>query len=296
MGEGARSNSSRGIAAVRHARGAVPAVALVLAMLFAAVIATPYAPAALAADIKFPELTGRIVDSSGLLTAEDRAAIEAELKALEEKSTDQIAVLTVPSLQGYEIEDYGYRLGRTWGIGQKDKDNGAILIVAPKERKVRIEVGRGLEPHLTDAMSSMIVERTILPAFRRGDFSGGIRAGVRDMKDVLLGDAAGVEERAKGGLPGPGIDWPALIFLAIWISIFLYVMYAQYRHAQQHQSPMPMDNRTGRRRRNRYGDDGSVVIIPGGSGNWGGGWSSGGDSGWSGGGGDFGGGGASGSW
>lgn len=290
MGVGAITSRRRGwTEACRHA-----GLSVCLAVLC---VALWDARALVHAEITFPALTGRIVDNSGLLTPEDRSAIEADLAALEEKSTDQIAVFTTPGLQGYEIEDYGYRLGRAWGIGQKDKDNGAILIVAPKDRKVRIEVGRGLEPHLTDAMSDMIVQKTILPAFRRGDFSGGIRAGVRDMKDVLLGDAASVEERAKGGVAGPGIDWPALIFLAIWISIFLYVMYAQYRHARQHPSPLPMDNRRNRRlRRGRLGDDGSIVVIPGGSGHWGGGWSGGGDSGWSGGGGDFGGGGASGSW
>lgn len=268
----------------------VLASAGVLLLLFVALL-----PGPVQADITFPALTGRIVDNAGLLTPEDKAAIEEELKALEAKATDQIAVLTTPSLQGYEIEDYGYRLGRAWGIGQKDKNNGAVLIVAPKERKVRIEVGRGLEPILTDTMSRLIVDQTILPAFRRGDFSGGIRAGVRDMKDVLLGDAEAVKERAKGGLPGPDVDWVALVFLAIWVAIFIYVMYAQYRHAQQY--PIPMDQGRSRRRSGRFGNNGGVVIIPGGSGNWGGGWSGGGDSGgWSGGGGDFGGGGASGSW
>lgn len=287
MGEG--SISSRRIWTRAWHHGAVEAfclAALLLAGLLSGVAS---------ADIAFPALTDRIVDNAGLLSAEDRTAIEAELEALEKTSTDQVAVLTTPSLQGYEIEDYGYRLGRAWGIGQKDKNNGAILIVAPKERKVRIEVGRGLEPFLTDTMSRLIVDQTILPAFRRGDVSGGIRAGVRDMKDVLLGDAEAVKERAKGGLPGPEVDWVALVFLAIWVAIFVYVMYAQYRHAQQY--PMPMDQGRSRRRRGRFGDNGGVVVIPGGSGNWGGGWSSGGDSGgWSGGGGDFGGGGASGSW
>ena len=245
--------------------------------------------AALAAP-NFPELTGRIVDNANLLSAADKAAIEADLVALEAKSTDQIAVVTVPSLDGYTIEDYGYQLGRKWGIGQAGKDNGALLIVAPNERKVRIEVGRRIEPQLTDTMSSVIVNNSILPRFRRGDFSGGIRAGVTDMKDVLLGDAEAVKERAKGGRSDGKVDWIGLIFIAIWIGIFLYVMYAQFKHAQQ----LPQSGR-----RVRYGRNGGVVIIPGGSSDWGGGWDSGGSSGgggWSGGGGGFGGGGASGGW
>src|SRR5262245_32046861 len=101
------------------------------------------------AQPRFPPLTGRIIDEAGLLPAEDRRALEQELKALEDKSTDQLVVYTTRSLQGYEIEDFGYRLGRIWQIGQKDKNNGVVLIVAPNERKVRIEVGRGLEPQLT---------------------------------------------------------------------------------------------------------------------------------------------------
>lgn len=266
---------------------------VVSALLIASLVLGLEVPVSVAAGPDFPPLTGRIVDAAGLVSAEDRAAIETELQKLEAQSSDQIAVVTLRSLEGYEIEDYGYRLGRHWGIGQKEKDNGAILIVAPNERNVRIEVGRGLEPHLTDAMSRLIIERTILPAFRRGDFSGGIRAGVRDMKDVVLGDAEAVKERARDTGGGPGPDWIALLFIAIWIAIFVYVIYAQYRHAQQ--SPASM-GRT-RRARSRSLENDGFIVIPGGSGHWDrGGWDSGGRGGWSGGGGSFGGGGASGRW
>ena len=146
------------------------ATSLALAAIFIAFIAA----LALAAP-NYPELTGRIVDNANLISAEDRAAIEAELAALETTSTDQIAILTVKSLDGYEIEDYGIGLARKWAIGQKGKDNGIVLIVAPNERKVRIEVGRKLEPLMTDVMSKLIIENAILAKFRRGDFSGGIR-------------------------------------------------------------------------------------------------------------------------
>ncbi len=248
------------------------------------------AAASTLAEPTFPELTGRIVDNASLLTAEDRVAINDTLKALEEKSTDQVVVVTLPSLQGYEIEDFGYQLGRKWGIGQKGKDNGVLLIVAPNERKVRIEVGRGLEPTMTDLLSKLIIENAILPAFRRGDFSGGIRAGVRDIKDVLLGDAEEVKERAKRPPEQLEVDWVALLLIAFWIAIVLYVIWAQMRHAKQ--TPQSV----GRRRR-RGADWGGPIVIPGGnSGTWdSGGWSGGGG-GWSGGGGDFGGGGGSGSW
>jgi uncharacterized protein len=241
---------------------------------------------------KFPELTGRIVDNAGLLSAEDRAAIEADLKALEGKSTDQLVVVTLPSLDGTEIEDYGYQLGRKWGIGQQGKNNGVLLIVAPKERKVRIEVGRGLEPIVTDLMSSLIIQNSVLPAFRRGDFSGGIRAGTRDIKDVLLGDAEAVRERAKTIGKAEGPDWLMVVLILFWLGIIVAAIWAQRHQAQQ--APQTIGRRRRGRDRSIFPDAGSTA------GTWsGGGWSSGGDSGgggWSGGGGDFGGGGSSGSW
>jgi uncharacterized protein len=242
---------------------------------------------------KFPELTGRIVDQSALVTHDDRLAIEAELTALEQRSTDQIAVVTVPSLQGYPIEDFSYQLGRKWGIGQAGKNNGILLVVAPNERKVRIEVGRGLEPIMTDVMSSLIVNNAILPAFRRGDFSGGIRAGVRDIKDVLLGDAEAVKERARGKRTAPKTDPVVIVFFIIWFAIVAFIIYSHMRQAGRTRGTLGPANR----RRSRQYDDGQIITLPGG---WGGGsghWDGGsGGGGWSGGGGDFGGGGASGGW
>ncbi len=250
--------------------------------------------AAASAAPTFPELTGQIVDTAGLLSPEDRAAILADLQTLEQKSTDQFAIVTVPSLQGYEIEEYGYQLGRHWGIGQKGKDNGVLLIVAPNERKVRIEVGRGLEPIVTDLMSKIIIENAILPEFRRGNYGAGIRAGVRDIKDTLLGDAEAVKERARGLDAGDGPDWLGLFLIAVWIAIFLYILYAQSRYAAQ--QPQTVGRNAQRRRARRSGNDDGFIVFPGGgSSDWGGGWSGGGG-GWSGGGGDFGGGGGSGSW
>jgi uncharacterized protein len=255
-----------------------------LALVFAVLVTG--LPIAQAADPVFPALTGRIVDEAGLLTPEDEAELTATLQSLEGTSSDQLAIVTLKSLQGFPIEDFGYKLGRHWGIGQAGKDNGVLLIVAPNERKVRIEVGKRLEPLLTDAMSRIIIENAILPGFRRGDFAGGIRAGVRDIKDVLLGDAEAVKQRARGMHEPPETDWVALAIIAIWIAIVLYSIYQQQRQARQ----FPQSARQGRRR--RYGDD-RIIILPGGSGHWSGG---GGGGGWSGGGGTFSGGGASGSW
>ncbi|MET0432123.1 MAG: TPM domain-containing protein [Hyphomicrobium sp.] len=240
------------------------------------------------ADPVYPDLAGRITDEAGLLTPAEKTDIEGDLASLEQTSTDQLAVVTVKSLQGYSIEDYGIGLARKWGIGQKGKDNGILLIVAPNDRKVRIEVGRRLEPFMTDTMSSLIIQNAILPKFRRGDYAGGIKDGVRDIKSVVLGDAEEVKRRAAGPRK-PQDDPTVMIHIVIFLLIVAFIIWVNYRNAQAMRAGMP----GGPRRR------GGVVIIPGGSGNWGGGWSGGGgDSGggWSGGGGDFGGGGGSGSW
>ena len=252
------------------------------------------------AEPTFPALTGRVVDEANLLDSAQEQALTADLKALEDKSSDQVVVVTVPSLQGYAIEDYGYQLGRHWGIGTKQLNNGVLLIVAPNERKVRIEVGRGLEPTLTDALSKIIIANAILPRFRAGDFAGGIKDGVRDITAALTGDAAEVEQRAKARHDkDPTMDWTMVIFWTVILLWFIWVMWrsaqtpsAQGRYGGSAQTPSS---------RGRYG---GPIIIPGpgwgGSrGGWGGGGFSGGGGfggGFGGGGGGFGGGGASGGW
>jgi uncharacterized protein len=257
------------MAAIRRFGGMVPALALVLWLW----------PAA--ADPTFPALTGRVVDDAQLLGPDVEEQLTADLKALEDKSSDQVVVVTLPSLQNYTIEDFGYQLGRHWGIGTKEKDNGILLIVAPNEHDVRIEVGRGLEPILTDALSKIIIENAILPRFRTGDYAGGIKDGVRDIVLVLTGDAAEVEERAKArhDADQPAIDWLMVIF---WVLIILWIVWSVSRSARYASST---------------GGGTGPIFMPGPSGG-GGGWSSGGSGGggFSGGGGSFGGGGASGGW
>jgi uncharacterized protein len=172
-----------------------------------------------AQTLTFPELTGRVVDDAGLLDAADRASLTESLADLETKTTDQLVVVTLKSLQGTSIEDYGYQLGRRWQIGQKDKNNGVLLIVASVERKVRIEVGYGLEGTLTDALTKVIIENSILPLFKTGDFPGGIKRGVNDIVQVLGGDAEGMQRRiAQDASPNatqPNVKFP------IWLAIVL---------------------------------------------------------------------------
>src|SRR5713226_5175667 len=191
-------------------------VALALALSFGA-------PGAFAQEIAFPRLGARVVDEANLLDAAARADLEAKLAALEEKTSDQLVVVTVRSLGGRAIEDYGYRLGRSWGIGQKDKNNGVLLIVAPNERKVRIEVGYGLEGALPDAISRLIIENGITPRFRANDFPGGITRGVDDVISVLTEDA---EEwkRLAAQRPDTVTQSPSTQSDSIWPVIWLVLI------------------------------------------------------------------------
>ena len=150
----------------------------------------------------FPQLSGRVVDAANLLSPADEAALTQKLEGLEQASTRQLVVATVPDLQSYPIEEYGYKLGRAWGIGQSEANNGTILLVAPNERKVRIEVGYGLEPILTDALSSQIIQNQILPRFREGNYPAGINAGADAVIAQLQAPPELAEQRAlEAGAP-----------------------------------------------------------------------------------------------
>ncbi len=236
--------------------------------------------AAFAHAVELPPLTGRVVDAAGILSANTRADLTRQLEAHERATGQQIVVATVQNLAGLPIEEYGYQLGRHWGIGGKEHDTGVLLIVASAEHKVRIEVGYGLEGDLTDAQSSNIINTRIVPAFRKGDFDGGVRAGVGAIIAVLGGQAEPSQPRATPKKVVPvGIFW--LIVLIIVMSGF-----------------------GGGRRGGGLGRAifwGSVLSNMsrgrGGRGGFGGGgFGGGGGGGFSGGGGSFGGGGASGSW
>ncbi|MGO1460732.1 MAG: TPM domain-containing protein [Marinobacter sp.] len=169
---------------------------------FAALIALIVLPvsAALAQSTPdFPELSGRVVDKAELLSPTTETKITQMLKAHEQETTEQVVVVTLPDLQGYAIEDYGYQLGRHWGIGQKGEDNGALLIVAKQERKIRIEVGYGLEGRLTDAASATIINRIMTPALKQGQFEQGIGNGAAAIVKVLGGEPLAAPGQATGG-------------------------------------------------------------------------------------------------
>jgi uncharacterized protein len=145
----------------------------------------------------FPSLTGRVVDDAGILSGETQQKLTQMLAQHEQQTGNQVVVATIKSLQGDSIDDYGYQLGRAWGIGQKGSNNGALLLVAPNERDVRIEVGYGLEGRLTDAQSKLIIENLILPEFRKGDFNAGVLAGATTLLRVLGGDASALPQKTE---------------------------------------------------------------------------------------------------
>lgn len=180
-----------------------------------------------AAQPAFPKLAGRVTDAANILDPAAEARIEAKLKQFEDETTHQFVVATIPDLQGYDIADYGYQLGRAWGIGDKARNDGVLLIVAPAERRMRLEVGYGLEGGLTDALGSIIIQRDITPSFKAGDFAGGIEKGVDAVvaqlklppEEAARNVAAAEAARGRGqGGDGEGsnaalIFWLALIFL-----------------------------------------------------------------------------------
>ena len=244
--------------------------------------ALAFAPGLSVAAPSFPPLTGRVVDNADILSPQIEAELTAKLEALETETQHQLVVATLADLQGYEIEEYGYQLGRAWGIGREGVNDGVLFLVAPAERKVRIEVGYGLEGVLTDALSSVILQTKVLPRFKDGDMPEGIVAGTDALIEQLSLDAPTAQQRvaeaeAEVQAGEQGFDPETFVFIVIlvlWLVFFVT-------------------------RRGRRGSGWIAPVVIGGSG-WssrdsdGGSWGGGG--GFSGGGGSFGGGGSSGSW
>ncbi|HEU0310752.1 MAG TPA: TPM domain-containing protein [Sphingomicrobium sp.] len=253
----------------------------------------------------FPKLTGRVVDQADVLTPAQEADLTSKSEALEQRTGRQFVIATIASLEGRTIEDYGYRLGREWGIGNEQKDDGVILLVAPSDRKVRIETGYGARVFLTDAVSSVIIRESILPKFRDGDLPGGIAAGagqIITMMDLPPEEAA---RRAQeiGAAESRRLEVDVNPIPVIFIVIVFFVIIGSIARAAGGR------RYRGKGRRRGGLDSGDVAVILWGldalsrgarrGGGWGGGsWGGGGGGfgGFSGGGGSFGGGGASGGW
>jgi uncharacterized protein len=257
--------------------GIFPAV--LRAVLCIALLLVSFSGIAHAAAMSFPALTGRVVDDANILSDDTKNQLTQLLAQEEKQTTNQIVVVTLKSLGGYPIEDYGYQLGRHWGIGQKKKDNGALIIVVPSDHKVRIEVGYGLEGQLTDAQTEVVIQRYMRPAFRRGDYDAGVLAGTQAVLQLLGGvtltpppqyaDNGQDQQDSHGGFP-----WGFIVLILVWLVFGRFLW------------PLLFLGGFGGGGRGGWG----------GGGFGGGGFGGSGGGGFSGGGGGFGGGGASGSW
>ncbi|HWK36087.1 TPM domain-containing protein, partial [Sphingomonas sp.] len=188
----------------------------------------------------FPKFTGLVVDAANVLPPETKADLTAKLEALQRDTNRQVVVATIPDLQGYPLEDYGYRLGRAWGVGLKDASNGVILFIAPNEpaghRGPRIEVGYGLEPILTDALSSTIINTQMMPRLRDGDVPGAMTAGADAIVAQLRASPEEAQAKVDGAVAefdrahrrggaassGGGFPWPVLLPIGI-VLFFMFV-------------------------------------------------------------------------
>lgn len=188
----------------------------------AAVVAAAFALASAAvpvahAQAEVPVLVGRVNDYADLLPSDAEAALEARLKALEDETGAQVVVLTVPSLAGDPIEDFSIRVVEQWKLGRADADDGVLIVVAAEDRALRIEVGYGLEPVLTDLRSRRIISEIMVPRFRDGDFAGGITAGADAVAAVIRGQelpapAPAAPDGLREGLIG-------LLFMLVWLTL-----------------------------------------------------------------------------
>ncbi len=236
--------------------------------------------------LEIPQLRGRVNDYAEIMKRQDITETENYLESLENSTGIQIAVLTVPSLEGEDIASFGIRTAEKWKLGQKDEDNGAILIVAYQDREVRIETGYGLEDRLTDTKSGLIIRNVIIPEFKNGNYSEGIVKGIRNMGGIASDNAELVEKSVLDGEEedSAGIG---LLFMIIWM-IFIFFVLTSRRGTAGNFFFWAMANSLNRSLNSKSGHGGSSF----GGGSFGG--HSGG--GFSGGGGSFGGGGASGKW
>jgi uncharacterized protein len=238
---------------------------------------------AIAAALDVPPLRGRVNDYAGVLSQDQARSLESQLAQFEQETGHQVAVLAIPTLDGEDIEGFSIRVAENWKIGKKGFDNGVILVVAVKDRRLRLEVGYGLEGVLPDAIAKQIISDYIVPRFRAQDYAGGIIAGIDAVLKVIKNEPLPESARKKDG--NQGSDLNPIVMFAITLAVFALMAIAS----------------TANRRRNNMwatrGRHGGPTIF-GGTGGFGGGGFGGGSGGggFSGGGGSFGGGGASSSW
>lgn len=176
-----------------------------------------------AADPRFPTVQGWVTDSAGILDPATRQTLADRLADIERRTSAELAIVTVPSLQGESLEQYTNDLFQRWGIGKKGADNGILILVAVQDRKIRIEVGYGLEPHLTDGDCGQIIRETIAPYFKGGRYGDGLMAGVQAIDGYLTGQApkvSPIHRRRYGG--GTNGRWAGNLFVWAIFGFFIF--------------------------------------------------------------------------
>ncbi len=221
------------------------------------------------AALEVPKVTGYVNDHAGMISSATELKIENFLRGFESSDSTQLVLLTIDSLDGESLEEYSLKVAESWKLGQKDKDNGALLLIVKKDRKIRIEVGYGLEGRLTDLLTGRIIDNEIAPRFKAGDFEGGIVAGITAMAKAVRGEYQGTGNSGQKKKRNPLGALALLIFLGPGLML------------------LGGGGRRGRHRRSGFWIGG----FGGGGGGFGGG-----GGGFGGGGGGFGGGGSSGGW
>jgi uncharacterized protein len=241
-----------------------------------------------ACALEVPPLAGRVNDNAALLSADERQQLEAKLAAYEQKSGQQFAVLTIPTLAGESLEDFSFHVVEKWQLGKKGRDDGLLLLVVKNERKARVETGYGLEGSITDAVSARVIRNVLAPAFRSGDYARGIDGALEALMRVASGEAPQATARDERGQGRESLPGWASVLLFFLVPPFLFFLIS----ANQRQS------RRGGGFWSSGGGFGGGGFGGGGfgGGGFGGGGGSSGGGGFGGGGGSFGGGGASGSW
>ena len=252
-------------------RGDIHRWLLILLFVVAANVTLPQTHAA---EPNFPPLTGRVVDQARVLSGATRAQLTQILEHFERETRRQVVVATVDSLQGFPIEDFGYQLGRHWGIGEKDANTGAILLVVPSERQVRIEVGYGLEGELTDAVARQILDQFILPQFRAGNIDAGVTNGTLAMLRVLGWQGGPMPQTLRQRPIPTAQDSVASFFLPFIVFFLLFFVLGRLRGWNGGSNPGGIYRTGGPFRGGGFGG-GSGGGFRGGGGSFGGGGASG---------------------
>lgn len=234
-------------------------------------------------SLDIPAFTEPVIDKAQILTTAEKAELENYLLSLQQETGIQLAVLTIPSLEGQDIESYGLKVARSWGLGNEETNSGALLLVSLQDREIRIEVGYGLEPTLTDTKCGLIIRNVITPHFRSGNYGTGIIQGIKNMAGIAISDESLVDKSvAKGNDSKNEAAIVSVSFFGVYFTIIMIIIMNSKKRKKTGKgstiSAMPNFGNTGssfKNFSNRSGGFGGGGFSGGGGGSFGGGGASG---------------------